>query len=337
VSEESDKQLEPTQARIAKARREGDVPRSPELVAAAAFGCATLAAWAVAPGIGQLARDAIFTAARGRSPDLDVASLLVLAAAPAAAGAVAAGCIGVAQAGGITLSAISLRLERLNPSQGVRRMLSRETAMHALRACAAFFVAVSILGLPMERTIVLASAGGGVAAIASAARAGVMQSLLAACAIGALFALAEYAVVRGAWLRRLRMTFEELKREIKEHEGDPLLRGRRRERQRGLLQGSLREIERASFVVANPTHIAIALEYAPPRVPVPRVLIRAAESAALRVRGLAKSVPVPVIENAALARALFRDGRVGSPIPVDYYVAVAEIVVALLRSGALAS
>lgn len=335
MSEESEKQLDATPARLAKARRDGDVPRSPELVAAAAFGCASLAAWSVAPAIGQLAREAIFVASRGRSPALDAELLFALSALPAVAGAIGASCAGVAQAGGITISAISVQMERLSASKGVRRILSRETALHALRACAAFSVAVAALVLPMERTIALASAGG-FSAIASAARAGAMQALFVACAVGALFAVAEYGVVRSSWLRRLRMSLEDLRREIKEHEGDPHVRGRRRERRRELFQGSLREIGRASFVVANPTHIAIALEYAPPRIPVPRVLIRAAESTALRVRELASGAQIPVVEDAELARALFAKVRVGSPIPAELYVAVAEIVVALSRWGALA-
>jgi flagellar biosynthetic protein FlhB len=337
VSDESDKQLDPTPARIARARQRGDVPRSPELAAAAAFGCASLAAWAVAPSIARLARDAILTATRGRSPAVDAASILATAIAPAIGGAVAAACIGVAQSGGIAIAPVTVQLERLDPSKGVGRILSRETAMHALRACAAFLVAVAVLVLPLERTIVLASSGSGIAAIASAACDGALHALFAACAIGALFAAAEYGVLRNAWLRRLRMNLEELKREIKDQEGDPHVRGRRRERRRELLQGSLNEVRRASFVIANPTHVAIALQYAPPHVAVPHVLVRAAESSARRVRELASRLQIPIVEEPALARALFRDVRVGHAIPAGHYVAVAEIVVALMRSGALAS
>ena len=139
---------------------------------------------------------------------------------------------------------------------------------------------------------------------------------------------------RGAWLRKLRMSFEERKRESKEHDGDPFARGRRRALHRSLLRGAIAKVKDASFVVANPTHVAVALEYRPPDVPVPLVVVRAAGSAALRVRALAGVHRVPVIENVALARALYDDARVGQPIGRIHYVAVAEIVAALSRARA---
>jgi flagellar biosynthetic protein FlhB len=88
-------------------------------------------------------------------------------------------------------------------------------------------------------------------------------------------------------------------------------------------------------VIANPSHVAIALAYRPPAIPIPVVLVRAAEAAALRVRELASLARIPVVENAVLARELFADARPGRPIPPGHYVAVAEIVVALVRAGAL--
>jgi flagellar biosynthetic protein FlhB len=94
----------------------------------------------------------------------------------------------------------------------------------------------------------------------------------------------------------------------------------------------MRRIKDASFVVTNPEHVAVALEYRPPTVPVPRVLVRALDEAARRVREIASSYGIPIVENAALARALYRDGRSGRPIPHEHYVAVAEVVAALLRS-----
>jgi flagellar biosynthesis protein FlhB len=156
----------------------------------------------------------------------------------------------------------------------------------------------------------------------------------AACATGMLFALAEFAAARNAWLRKLRMSADDRKREAKEQDGDPFARGRRRAMHRSLMHGALAEVKKASFVVANPTHVAVALEYRPPAVPVPRVLVRAADEMAARVRAMAVECGVPVIENVALARALYRDARAGEPIAHAHYVAVAEVVAALARSKA---
>ena len=129
------------------------------------------------------------------------------------------------------------------------------------------------------------------------------------------------------------MSLEERKREQKEEEGDATARGRRRSLHRALLRGGIVKLKEAAFVVVNPTHVAVALAYAPPRVAVPKVLVRALDDVALRVRALAAHHDIPVVENPVLARALYRDGRSGEPIPHEHYLAVAEVVIALTRAS----
>ncbi len=95
--------------------------------------------------------------------------------------------------------------------------------------------------------------------------------MLAAFAVGAVFAVADYALARRRWLRGLRMSLDEIKRDAKENEGDPQARARAQDRssldRRAARSARTRE---ASFVVVNPKHVAVALRYAPPEVPVPR-------------------------------------------------------------------
>jgi flagellar biosynthetic protein FlhB len=131
------------------------------------------------------------------------------------------------------------------------------------------------------------------------------------------------------------MSVDDRKRESKEEEGDAAARGRRRALHRALLRGGIRRIKDAAFVVVNPSHVAVALEYEPPRVAVPRVLVRAADAAAIKVRAIAVSRRIPIVENVWLARALYRDCRPGEPIPQEHYVAVAEVVATLLRTSGL--
>jgi len=333
VNEE--KQLEATPARIARARREGNVPRSTEVVAAAAFGAAAIAACGAATPIAELARDALTTAAHGASAQRQVAAMLAFALLPALLGGIAAACSGIAQGGGLRVWGLGMKAERLDPLEGLRRIASRETLVHAVRATLAFAAAVAVLVPAIARTIAAAADASGVEGVAAAAWSGVQRTLFVAGAIGLPFAGAEYVVLRGAWLRKLRMSLEELKREIKEQEGDPHARGRRRTLRRELLRGPISKVREAAFVIANPSHVAIALAYRPPAIPIPVVLVRAAEAAALRVRELASLARIPVVENAVLARELFADARPGRPIPPGHYVAVAEIVVALVRAGAL--
>jgi type III secretion protein U len=164
-----------------------------------------------------------------------------------------------------------------------------------------------------------------------------VQACFVAAGVGAFFAFADYAVVRRRWLQSLKMTFEEFKRDAKEQDGDPHTKSRRKQLHRTLVRGGIARTREASFVVVNPTHIAIALRYAPPAVPVPEILVRASDAAALDVRAIAERAGIPVVENVALARLLWRCGEAGRPIPAESFVAVATAIAALIRAGVLAA
>ena len=322
-------------SRVAKARREGNVPRAQEFGASLAFVAAALGVCAMATPLGVLARAALVQATRGTlsvGPCLAVAALgLVPAALAATSGVVGA----LVQSGGLVLVAPAMKFERLQPVEGLKRMFSREALTHGARALVAFALASTAM-FPALRD--LASAGAVAlkpSGVAQIAWAGAQHVVWAAAAVGLLFAIAEYGVARRAWLRKLRMSLAELKRELKESDGDPLARSRRKSLHRNLIRGAMAKVKEAAFVVVNPTHVAVALDYRPPEVAVPMVLVRASDEMALRVREVASEHNIPVIENIALARALYRDGAVGEPIAHDHYVAVAEIVAALLRTGAL--
>ncbi|HUA10032.1 MAG TPA: EscU/YscU/HrcU family type III secretion system export apparatus switch protein [Candidatus Acidoferrales bacterium] len=335
MSGESEKRFDAPPSRIAKARREGNLPRAQEFGASVAFLAAAVAICAVVAPFGALARAALAQALRGTAPAALCAAFVALALVPVACAAACGALAAFAQSGGFVWVAPAVKLERLQPVEGFKRMFSRDAVTHGARALAAFAVA-SLAMLPALRD--LADAGGagiGPQGAASLAWSGARRVVFAAAAVGLLFAFAEFGVARRAWLRKLRMSFAELKRELRESDGDPLARGRRKALHRSFIRGALARVKDAAFVVVNPTHVAVALEYRPPSVPVPAVLVRAAGEMALRVREEAAQRRIPVIENVPLARALYRDGEVGKPIAQQHYVAVAEIVAALMRSGAL--
>ncbi len=330
---DSEKPFEPTPRRIAKARSEGNVARSAELAANASFAAGGLALAAIAPSFAAAARTAIATAALGHAAPWNAGAVLAIGLVPVAAAAAAGACAGVLQNGGLAGVTLAIKMERLNPLEGIKRVLSRETVAHSVRSTLAFACACGAMA-----PIFIWSAPAGLRAASAGAAAGAawMAACEVACVAGAVgfcFSIGEYGAARGAWLRKLRMDFDERRREAKEEEGDPIARGRRRSLHRALLRTGAGRVKDAAFVVTNPTHVAVALEYRPPRVCVPRVLARAAGDAARRVREIAERHRVPIVENAWLARALYRDGRAGEAIPVAHYVAVAEVVVALARAG----
>jgi flagellar biosynthetic protein FlhB len=335
MSDFGEKVFEPTQSRIAKAKREGNSPRASEFASTAACAAAALATCAVVPSIGDAGAIAIRSAASGVLPLAGCLAVVGLALAPIAAGATAAAIAGVVQSGGLHVVSPRVKFERVNLVEGLKRMFSREAATHGARACLAFGIATCALVPSFRDVLVASTATNGVRTLATSGWAGAEHVVAATLAVGAVFAVGEYAVARSAWFKKLRMSFAEFKREMKENDGDPMVRSRRKSLHRSLIRGSLSGVKDASFVVVNPTHVAIALEYRPPDVPVPNVLVRAVDEGALRVRELAFEYRVPVIENIPLARALFADSQVGSPISSVHYVAVAEIVAALSQAGVL--
>ncbi len=131
------------------------------------------------------------------------------------------------------------------------------------------------------------------------------------------------------------MTKEEVKQESKETDGDPLLKQRMRSAGRALARKRMfHEVPTADVVVTNPTHIAVALRYQPERSPAPLVVAMGERKVAERIKALAHSAGVPVIENKPLARALKATARLGQPIPVELYVAVAEVLAFVMRQRA---
>jgi flagellar biosynthesis protein FlhB len=337
MSAAGEKPFEATPARRARARRDGNVARSAEASSVAAFAAAIVAAMLAVPlGAGAAASAVRVTAQRAHAVEAPAFALLVVAALLPAAAAATAGCaVTLAQSGG--LHAIALRLDpaRLQPVGGLKRMFGGEAVVAALRGTLAFGVALiavaPVVGDAVSSGATLTSP------LAAAALAGpaALRACWAAAAVGAAFALADYALARRRWLRSLRMSLEELRRDAKEHDGNPQARSRRKSAHRALVRGSLERLREASFVVVNPTHVAVAMRYAPPAVPVPEVLVRALDDAALRVKSIARERRIPVVEDAALARLLYAQGESGRPIPPEAYVAVAQIVAALAREGVL--
>jgi flagellar biosynthetic protein FlhB len=256
----------------------------------------------------------------------------MVALVPIVATAVAGSLCGAIQAGGFQFHAPTVKLERMNPKENIKRMFAGEAAVAAARAVLAFAVAIAFFVPTTYLIFNRASGGGSLPALSALATLGAQRAVASAIGVALFFAVGDYLLVRKRWLKKLRMSLYDLKKELAENEGNPQFRGRRRARHRSLAAGALAQVRQAAFVVANPTHVAIALEYRPPEVPVPRVLVMAAEEVALRVRARAAELGIPIVEDVALARTLYATARLGANIPRDTFIAVAEIVMALAKT-----
>jgi flagellar biosynthesis protein FlhB len=326
-----DKSFEPTSARLARARREGDAPASQAFGVLASLAGAALALAALLAPLAAAARIALAGAARGEpalGPYLVLAVCAFGVPSAALAGAIAAAYL---QTGRIVARAPTPKLERLNPFEGLKRMLSRDAALGGARALVVAS-AVAAAAAPALREAFAAGAGAATAAAQAALVLHAAANMLGASfAVASVFAVADVMLERMKWRRRLRMSFEEIKREYKQNEGDPQLRGRRRRAHRALLRGSLGRLREAAFVICNPSHVAVALAYRPPEIAVPKVVVRAIDAGALEVKRRARALRVPIVEDVALARLLLAASDVDEYIPPRAYAAVAAIVASLLR------
>ncbi len=154
-----------------------------------------------------------------------------------------------------------------------------------------------------------------------------MRIVSAICIATIVLVALDLAWSRFSWRRELKMTKQELKDEHKQAEGDPLVKARLRSLARDRTrQRMIAAASQASLVIANPTHFAIALRYQRDENPAPIVVAKGMDALALKIRAVAEENRIPVIENKALARALYDAVQVDQLIPAEFFRPVAEIL-----------
>lgn len=246
--------------------------------------------------------------------------------------------IAVAQSGlRFTPKALKLHWERINPVSNAKRLLSWtqlvETAKALLKVSVVGAIIWKLLGAAIPSTAALAQAGP--AAIAPWVADHVGRMLLTIGLAYAAVGGADYFWQRFQLAKSLRMSKDEVKREAKEEQGDPIIRSARRRFAREVAFGQmLKDVKKASVVITNPTHIAVAIQYDDEEAPVPVVIAMGQDKLAQRIKEIAKEAGVPMVENVPVARALHKSAKVGSVIPIELYMAVAEILAYVYRTRA---
>jgi flagellar biosynthesis protein FlhB len=241
---------------------------------------------------------------------------------------VASAILCLVQTGGfLATKKLSPQLDRLNPFQGVKQLFSGARLFAVARALVSGSIVAWIAYRLLRAHIVdLARTSGRVGA--AAAVAGSLAHALArdAALVGIALGVVDILVVRRGWMKRLRMTKEEVRREVKESEGDPQIKqARQRAHQEVLTAATIASVRTASVVVVNPTHLACALRYDGGEDGAPVVVASGEGDLAARILRAAHEFGVPVVRDVPLARAL-RELSVGDQIPEALYEAVAEIL-----------
>ena len=327
----------PTPKRLAESRGRGEVAVSRELTGAVAM-AAGLAALAASGSwwFGALAAEVRRGLLAALAPDQPIGgallstalSVLRLSALPALAAFAAAGAVGLLQTGGlITAVPLAPKLERLDPIAGLGRIFSgaRLAALGLGAVKAALVVALSLSGWRAAASTLAqlprAESPGRAGAALLWPLAGRLAGLLL------LLGAADLLLVRWRHHRRLRMSRDEVRREAREAEGDPNRKAERRRLHRALAEAP--PLVRATCLVVNPTHVAVALHHRRGTGEAPRVLAKGSGAAAARLRARARRAGIPIVRDPPLARALHRLAEVGDEIPEELYDAAAALLATL--------
>jgi flagellar biosynthesis protein FlhB len=337
-----------TPKRLLRAREEGSVAVSRDLSSfaglAGAVGVLAMAAPAIATTLAarlaaMLAHAGTITLANQGSAAIGLATLAALGAAAPVMGIVllAGAGLTLAQTGLLFRpGALALDPGRIDPRRWVHRVISPDGLFEQGKA----FVKLALLGV-----IAWHALAGGLPAIAGAAflspagllgqvRATLLDLVLPMLAGLALITVGDLLWVRLRHARSLRMSREEIRQEVKENEGDPQLKARLKQiRKARAKKRMLAAVSKATVVVTNPTHYAVALAYERGKKAAPRVVAKGVDAMAARIRELAEANRVPVLANPPLARALYQV-ELDAEIAPEHYKAVAEIIAYVWRLAA---
>jgi len=343
--DDSEKTEEPTPERLRKAREEGQFPRSKDAGPTAGSIAVLVCIAGMAPTFCDVLKDLTvrsFTDSmnlmRGdpRAIGLLIGPPLLQIILPTALAGVVVSCaVGFAEAGyQPNLDLVSPKWSRLDPVSKLGNMFSpKEMASNItlllLRVAVVGTVAYYTLKAEFPKLVNLARTGLPHATMAVAGaifRLGVWASA-ALVVIAAIDYLKSYFSHR----KRMMMSRQEMKDEMKQSEGDPAMKGRQRARAREMMRkGLAKQVKRADVIVANPTHVSVALRYRA-QEGAPVVVAKGVDEVALYIRELAKKYDVPIVENIKLARALNAQVKVGKAIPVELYKAAAEVLAFVYR------
>lgn len=346
-SSSQDRNLPASERKLQKARSEGQVARSTDLTHLAVLGAGAAAVMSLSPLLFErlklaLGQQLSFDAATvlqpgtmlGRLQDMALAGLL--------------GCIGFAAiimvavilsavaAGGwvASLKPIMPDLSRLSPLSGISGLFSKKKLAEIVKMT---FVSLILIAIA---TAFLKSSIDTIAALVLQPSTSALRHLMDWLTTGMgllllvilLVALLDLPLQSFLHKSQLKMSRQEMKDEHKESDGNPQMKGKMRAKQRELaLRSSIRAVPQADFVLMNPTHYAVAIQYDESTMAAPRVISKGADLLAMKIRDIAKAHAIPVLQSPPLARALYANAELDENIPATLYAAVAQVLAYVYR------
>jgi flagellar biosynthetic protein FlhB len=340
--DKNEKTEEATPRRISQARKKGQIAKSPDLVSGGALmALALFFTILIIPTFNTLLESLGYYLSNTLTRNVSVANIqdifiqegysFFIVVIPFLVLAIASGLVfNLLQTRFLfTTEAFKPDFKRLNPVEGVKNIVSMKTVFRLLKNLAklavvvavAYFTYISLL--PQIQQLLSMSTEDIFPTMVSIGSTMIFNIAIVLFAIGVI----DYVYQSYDFKKNMRMTKQEVKDEMKEQEGDPQIKGKRRQRQREIAyQRMMADVPKADVIVTNPTHIAVAIRYEKGVDQAPRVLAKGADLVAQRIKNKAKEYDIPIIENKPLARTIYKKVDIGRMIPVELYQAMAEIL-----------
>ncbi|HEV3423842.1 MAG TPA: type III secretion system export apparatus subunit SctU [Paraburkholderia sp.] len=335
-----EKTEEPSEKKLRDARRDGETVKSPDLSFALLLIAASLGFAIAGPAMGEHLRAMLHLALDVRSvdkPAFDLRRALVGIASQAAlllflpvGAAVVTATVAVAAQVGfqVSLKPLEPKFSAINPASGLKRIFS----VRSLVDLAKMLVKSAIIGAALWKALlalaplVLGVAYEPVPDLIQISWSALCRLFAVGGVLYLVIGVADYAVQHWLFIRDHRMSKDDLKREHKDSEGDPHLKGKRKQVAREIVEGNPdKKVASAQAVIVNPTHYAVAVRYMPGEYDLPRVVAKGVDADALEIRRMAMRHGVPIVGNPPLARALYLV-PLDDAIPESCFKAVAAVL-----------
>ena len=220
------------------------------------------------------------------------------------------------------------KLNKISPGAGAKRIFGKQAAANFLKGLFKLFAlgAVMTAILWPERLRLEALVRFDPASLLGVTTTMTIHLLGTVVAVLAIIAIGDYLFQYRSWYERQKMSLQEIKEEFKQSEGDPHIKGRLRQlRAARMKKRMMAAVPKASVIITNPTHYSIALQYER-GMAAPVCLAKGIDNIAFKIREVAREHDIPIVENVALARALYATVEIDEEIPVEHYHAVAEVI-----------
>ena len=338
---------QPTPRKLDKAREKGNLPQSQELtnvvsllilVVAVALMAPTLMKWAVVQVRHGLSCENDVFADTGSFLNFTSGKIidLILVMCPVLAALLVGSIMAGVAVSGLSFStqAVRLKFNQLNPIEGFGKLVNARSIIRLLSSILKLlFVSLIVWYYLQSRLNNLAALRWTWSEQMLAVIARISFGLLIRICLALLvIAVADAIYQKWKYIQELKMTRQEVKEERKETEGSPEVKGRIRRMQIEIAgRRIMEEVPKASVVLVNPTHVAVALRYDATTMDAPVMVAKGADHMAEKIREIARAYGVPIIRRPELARTIYASVKPGKPIPEKLYVAVAEVLAMIYR------